>query len=93
MVTVVYGSANRDERVFCNPEVFDITRSARELTSEYAFGHGIHRCIGEPLVDLVAPIVFRRVVERLPGLHLDAGGPSWLKDPYFRSCARLRLKT
>jgi len=91
MVTLVYGSANRDELVFCNPDVFDITRSAGH--AEYAFGHGIHRCIGKPLVDVLAPIAFRRVIERLPGLRLAPGAPSRLSDPYFRSCAQLRLQT
>jgi cytochrome P450 len=46
---VVYGSANRDERKWQNPESFDIRRKAAE---QLAFGHGEHLCVGLPLARL-----------------------------------------
>ena len=42
-VTVVYGSANRDEREFADPDTFDIDR---ELRRHVAFSVGIHYCPG-----------------------------------------------
>jgi cytochrome P450 len=42
----VIGSANRDENVFENPNVLQITR---EPTDTFAFGQGIHFCLGAPL--------------------------------------------
>ena len=43
-VTMVYSSANRDERVFANPYEFDITRSPNP---HVAFGGGgPHFCMG-----------------------------------------------
>jgi cytochrome P450 len=46
---VVYGSANRDERKWPNPETFDVRRKAAE---QLAFGHGEHLCVGLPLARL-----------------------------------------
>jgi cytochrome P450 len=46
---VVYGSANRDERKWQNPESFDVRRKAAE---QLAFGHGEHLCVGPPLARL-----------------------------------------
>ncbi|ONI78049.1 hypothetical protein ALI144C_32215 [Actinosynnema sp. ALI-1.44] len=42
-VLVMYGSANRDERKWDHPEVFDIRRNP---TDHLAFGHGVHMCAG-----------------------------------------------
>jgi cytochrome P450 len=46
---VMYGSANRDERKWQDPERFDIRRKAAE---QLAFGHGEHLCVGLPLARL-----------------------------------------
>lgn len=54
-----YGAANRDPRIFENPEEFDGQRSnaARHL----AFGHGPHICVG----NLIARAELRLVVDKL----------------------------
>ena len=47
MVIIALASANRDETVFENPEIFDITR---ENNRHIAFGHGgSHFCLGAHL--------------------------------------------
>jgi cytochrome P450 len=46
---VMYGSANRDERKWQDPERFDVRRKAAE---QLAFGHGEHLCVGLPLARL-----------------------------------------
>jgi cytochrome P450 len=48
-VLVMYGSANRDERRFDDPDVFRITRPAQQ---HLAFGHGPHRCEGANLAQV-----------------------------------------
>jgi len=49
-LVLMYGSANRDERHFAHPEKFKIDREdARE---HFAFGGGIHYCLGAPLARL-----------------------------------------
>ena len=45
-ILVCYGSANRDERAWTDPERFDIRRDAKD---QLAFGHGAHECLGMPL--------------------------------------------
>jgi cytochrome P450 len=45
-IAVVFGSANRDERKYPDPDRFDITRDAGD---HLAFGFGIHHCVGAAL--------------------------------------------
>lgn len=66
-VNVWLGSANHDPQVFPNPEVFDIHRNNR---SQVSFGHGIHRCIGEPLAKLEAKIALEVLFERVKHIQV-----------------------
>ncbi len=57
-VSLHWGSANRDERIFPDPDRYILDRRPnRHLT----FGNGIHRCIGAPL----ARLEIRKAVEKL----------------------------
>src|SRR5262249_16332956 len=49
LVLAVIASANRDERQFPDPDALDITR---EPNRHFAFGQGIHFCLGAPLARL-----------------------------------------
>ena len=64
MVLLIYGSANRDDREFPEPDAFDIGRTVER---QLAFGHGIHFCLGAPLARLEAQIVYSELVSRSPG--------------------------
>jgi cytochrome P450 len=46
-VSLLFGSANRDPRVFERPDDFDVTRE--NAAQHIGFGGGIHVCIGAPL--------------------------------------------
>lgn len=48
-VILLYGSANRDERKYPNPDAFDINRRPSD---QLAFGHGEHACVGMNLARL-----------------------------------------
>jgi cytochrome P450 len=50
-VALIYGSGNRDERQFEDPDGFDVRR---QPTRHLAFGEGIHFCLGAPLARLEA---------------------------------------
>ncbi|WP_306334423.1 cytochrome P450 [Streptomyces sp. KL118A] len=68
-VAVVLAAASRDPRKFAEPDRFDIRRDAR---GHMAFGYGIHHCLGAPLARMQGAVAFRTLLERCPGLALDA---------------------
>jgi cytochrome P450 len=72
-VLVVFGAANRDERIFANPDRFDLWRPNADR--HLAFGHGIHHCIGAPFVRLEARIALEVLVQRLPDVYLVPAQP------------------
>ncbi|GAA2302831.1 cytochrome P450 [Streptomyces caniferus] len=61
--------ANHDPGRFPDPGRFDIRRAPH---GHLAFGHGIHYCFGAPLARLEARTAIRALLERCPGLALDA---------------------
>jgi cytochrome P450 len=66
LVFFMAAAANRDPRVFPDPDRFDITRdSGRHL----AFGTWIHTCPGATLAQLEAEIVFGELLRRAPEIH------------------------
>jgi len=66
-VVMYYTSANRDEAVFQNPQVFDVARSPNE---HLAFGVGEHFCLGSSLARLEIRLMFEELLKRLPDMHL-----------------------
>jgi cytochrome P450 len=67
-VALIYGSANRDERRFEDPDRFDVTRpKLRHL----GFGEGIHHCLGAPLARLEAKVALEEILPRFPAYELD----------------------
>ncbi|QRN97763.1 cytochrome P450 [Archangium violaceum] len=66
-VLVQTDSANRDERVFPNPDRLDIHRTPHR---NLALGHGIHLCTGRALALIELEVVFRTLFQRVPTLRL-----------------------
>jgi cytochrome P450 len=63
MVLMIVG-ANRDPRVFDDPDRFDIHRpNARK---HLAFGFGIHHCLGAALARMEAEVAWRTLFARFP---------------------------
>ena len=67
-VLMLYGSANHDERMFANPDVFDIDRVPK---AHYGFGHGIHHCLGNAVAKLEIRCALDEVVRTLGEWHVD----------------------
>lgn len=90
MVIIALASANRDETVFENPEVFDITR---KNNCHIAFGHGSHFCLGAPLARLEAKIAISTLLKRMPELQIkgDREKIKWQGNYLMRSLGELPL--
>ncbi len=67
-VVLYYTSANRDEEVFANANVFDVGRTPNE---HLAFGIGQHSCLGLNLARLEIRVIFEEILARMPDLELD----------------------
>lgn len=61
------GAANRDERVFADPDRFDV---ARHPNPHLTFGYGPRFCIGAPLARIELQAVFPALLRRFPTLRL-----------------------
>jgi cholest-4-en-3-one 26-monooxygenase len=64
---LLYPSGNRDERVFDEPDQFDVTRTPND---HMAFGFGSHFCLGNRLARMELAVMFDRLFDRLPDLAL-----------------------
>lgn len=86
MLSVVLGSANRDERHYDDPDRFDIHRRNDD---HLAFGFGPHFCAGSHLARLEARIAVGALLDRLPNLRRDPSAPARVVGLAFRSPDRL----
>lgn len=63
-----YGSGNRDEAVFAEPDRFDIDRKPNP---QLAFGSGGHTCLGQHLARAEMRALFDRIIPMLGSVALD----------------------
>jgi len=68
-VLVLYGSANHDERVFEDPERFDLDRP--KTKAHWAFGHGIHHCLGNAVARVEIKCALQSLVETIGDWEVD----------------------
>jgi cytochrome P450 len=66
MVILLLAAANRDPRVFADPQRFDVTRA--NARDHLAFSSGIHFCLGAALARMEGEIALRALFERFPDL-------------------------
>ncbi len=60
-------AANRDPRLFPNPDAVDVER---EVAGHVAFGFGVHQCVGQVLARNELQVVYGTLFDRLPKLRL-----------------------
>jgi len=86
-VVVSFLSANRDESVFDEPEVFDVRRRpGRHLV----FGHGPHFCLGAHAARTQMRALFGELLARTSWLE-PAGEPALLRSNFQRGVKLLPL--
>lgn len=86
-VLVLYGSANRDERRYPDPDKFDVTRDAKD---HVGFGHGVHRCAGGSLAELEMQSLLRAMVTRVA--RIEVGEPEVAMNNVLRGYRGFRAR-
>ena len=81
-------AANRDERVFDNPDTLDIERKSNR---HLAFAAGGHFCLGAPLSRIEGDIFLRLLPTRLPQIELGGTSPAWGRDLSFPTLPSLAV--
>ena len=88
-VTVLLGSANRDDAHFSEPEILNLQRSgARPLS----FGHGVHTCLGAALARMETQVAFGELARRFPKLEVDSAAPEHNPSISFRGLIALPVE-
>ena len=67
-ILLLNGSANRDDRVFDDPDRFHVRR---DIAHHLAFGYGIHFCLGAALARIEGRVVLDELLTRFPEWEVD----------------------
>lgn len=81
-VCLAYGSGNRDERQFPDPDLYDIHRKPR---GHLGFGGGVHACLGTAIARLAIRIAFEEFHNVVPSYRRVADQLPWMPSSTFRS--------
>jgi len=84
------GSANRDERVFPDADVYRIGRDIG--TKLMSFGNGVHYCLGAHLARLEARVALTALVERVKSYEVDADNAVRVHSSNVRGFVSLPIK-
>jgi hypothetical protein len=85
-VLLLLGSANRDDRVFGEPDRYDLDRDTSESVS---FGSGRHFCLGASLARLETRIVLEQLISRVSGYEIDEAASHRVHSVNVRGFAQL----
>ena len=90
MVLAWIGSANRDEKIFDRPEIFDV---GRQPNPHLSFGFGVHYCIGANLARLETQIALEALLEKTSLIErTDDGVLPLHESPVFRAATRIPVR-
>jgi cytochrome P450 len=88
-VVMYYGSANRDERAFAEPDRFDVGRAPNE---HIAFGGGgPHFCLGSHIARVEIRAMLRELLTRLPDIT-PSGPAEWLASNFISGPKHLPVR-
>lgn len=86
-VVMFYDSGNRDERVFDDPDRFDVTRPMQPAQVGFGAG-GPHFCLGANLARREMTVMFDAIRTHLPSLRIT-GEPDYLQSNFINGIKRL----
>jgi cytochrome P450 len=87
MVTLT-PAANRDPRVFDNPDSFDV---GRKMDHHLGFGFGAHYCLGQALARLEGRIVLEELLKRFPDFDVEVSEARFMYHTDNRGWASLPI--
>ena len=87
-VLLLFGAANRDERRYADPDVFDVHR---ENISHLTFGKGVHYCLGANLARLEGRVALDEMLNRWPEWEIDYDTAQLAPTSTVRGWERLRV--
>jgi cytochrome P450 len=89
-VLLCAAAANRDPRVFSDPDRFDIGRV--RSTGHFAFGQGIHTCLGKALARMECEVALEQLLDFMPVYQVDWPNCRRVNSPIEWGWAELPVK-
>ncbi len=89
-VALLTGAANRDERMFADPDRIDVER---EISRHVAFGYGIHFCLGAALARLEGRIALEETFKRFPTWSVDYDRSEMVHTSTVRGYSKVPIVT
>jgi cytochrome P450 family 130 len=81
-VLLLYGSANRDQRVYgSDADELDVTRCPRNILT---FSHGAHHCLGAAAARMQSRVALSELLARCPDFEVNEAGIVWAGGSYVR---------
>lgn len=87
-VMVMFGSANRDERRYENPDLFDVARNPRD---QLGWGTGPHMCVGMHLAKLEMELLLEALLDHVETIEADEPTFGVNAGLYGIDCLPMRL--
>ncbi len=85
---LLFGSGNRDETVFPDPDAVDLDRP--NVRDHLAFGTGLHVCPGAPMARAEIRVALETLLHKIPTLRLvEDYEPTYIASYFFRGLERL----
>jgi len=88
-VMFLYNSANRDEREFERPDVFDIDRNPTRILS---FGAGTHACLGLHVAKMEGKVALEELLALAPEYEVDLSGMERLRTEFVQGYSKLPIR-
>ncbi len=87
-VALLTGAADRDERMWKDPDRIDVER---DMSRHVAFGYGIHFCLGAALARLEGRVALEETLKRFPTWSVDYDSTEMVHTSTVRGYAKVPI--